>query len=149
MGFLNLSLDMQNLYLINYSFFYKGVFVVGGLLFALVYIFYWKVERETPTIFKSVGILRMFLTILSWGHIFMFPLTLLLMSPDYSLSKFLVSFMPIYFALGIGLAVSLLIDFFYYAPSVVVRICGFNLSNPKVNKLYNDLQRRYKKLGFR
>jgi len=147
MSFVNLSSDLQNIMLVQYNMFFKGFLFFGALLFAIVYLFYWKKEKEVPTVFYSVGILRSLLTILSWLHLLLSPLSLFLLNPEYTLANATVAFYPVYLTfLSIG-AITLMVDLFYYMPTVLLRMAGLDMGDPKIKKVHMKVQRYFKKNG--
>lgn len=147
MAFANLTTTTQNLLLVEYSFFFKATVFFGAVVFALFYLFYWKNEKEKPTVFYTVGILRLIISLLSWITLIMSPLILLLLSPDYELSLAVGWLIPTYLAfVTIGL-ITMVIDVFYYLPTVLLKYSGFDMHDPKINKVYSKVKKYFKKNG--
>jgi len=147
MTFTNLSADAQNILLVQYAFFFKSLLFFGGLLFAVFYLFYWKKEKELPTPFYSVGILRMIITIGSWLTLVLSPLMLLLLNPEYLLSSAVNVFYPIYLTFIIIGAIGLITDLFYFTPNLLLRIGGFDTDDKKVKDAYKIVKTYFKKNG--
>ena len=147
MTFTNLSADAQNILLVQYAFFFKSLLFFGGLLFAVFYLFYWKKEKELPTPFYSVGILRMIITIGSWLTLVLSPLMLLLLNPEYLLSSAVNVFYPIYLTFIIIGAIGLITDLFYFTPNLLLRIGGFDSDDKKVKDAYKIVKTYFKKNG--
>lgn len=147
MAFTNLTAEMQTLFLVQYSFMFKSTILFGGLIFALYYLFYWKKERELPTPFFSVGILRTIITIISWLTIFLFPLMLLLLNPQYELSSAVSAFFPVYLTLIILGCIGLMVDLFYFTPTLLLKIGGFDTGDKKVTDAFKIVRKYFKKNG--
>lgn len=147
MTFSNLTIEMQDLLLVQFSFVFKAVIIFGGLAFALFYLLYWKKNQEQPTPFYSVGIIRLLITILAILQIALFPLILLLLSPDYELSVGLGAFFPIYISLIIMAFVGIMADFFYFIPTYFLKLGGFDFHDKKINKAHKEMQKYFKKNG--
>ena len=147
MTFTNLSTEAQNILLVQYAFFFKSLLFFGGLLFAVFYLFYWKKEKELPTPFYSVGILRMIITIGSWLALVLSPLMLLLLNPEYILSSAVNVFYPIYLTFIIIGAIGLITDLFYFTPNLLLRIGGFDTDDKKVKDAYKIVKTYFKKNG--
>lgn len=145
MTFSNLTQTTQDLLLVEYSFFYKFVVLFGAFIFALFYLFYWKKEKEQPTPFYTVGVIRIILTCVSWVSIVLFPLILLLLSPDYALNTFIDWFVPLYVSFIIVGFVTIVVDSLYYLPTVLLKFGGFDMNDPKVNKVYNKIKKQFKR----
>ena len=145
MIFTNLTVTAQNLLITEFSFFYKFIVLFGVLFFAIFYLFYWKKEKEQPTSFYTVGCLRLIITVVSWVSIFMFPLSLLLLSPQYGLDTFVGWLIPLYLTfIGIGF-VTIIVDIFYYLPTVLLKFAGLDISDPKINKVYRKVKKQFKR----
>lgn len=147
MTFSSLSVDVQNLLMTQFTFFFKFVLLFGFLAFCCFYLFYWKPNHQKETIFYSIGLLRLFINSVSWFYIIMFPLVLFLMSPELSFSEIQDIFYPFYFILITLIFVGLLIDFMYYLPSLVVRAMGIDTNDKKVKKLYAMFNKYFRKNG--
>lgn len=147
MTFTNLTTEVQDLLLVQYSFFFKSTLFFGAIIFAVFYLFYWKKERELPTPFFSVGILRSIITIMSWLILFFSPLIMILLNPQYELSTAVTVFYPIYLTfITIG-CVSLTVDLFYFTPSLLLKIGGFDTGDQRVKKAFAVVKKYFKKNG--
>lgn len=147
MTFGNLTTEMQNLVLLQYSFTFKSVILFGGLIFAVFYLFYWKKEREMPTPFFSVGIMRSIITIISWLTLILFPLLLLLLNPQYELSNAVSAFFPVYLTLIILACIGLVVDMFYFTPTLLLKIGGFDTGDKRVDSAFKVVKQYFKKNG--
>ena len=147
MTFASLSVDTQNLLMTQFNFFFKIVLIFGFLAFACFYLFYWKPNKQKETVFYSLGMIRLFLNATSWAYLFMFPLALILLSPEFTFTQIQNVFYPVYFIMITLIGVGLLIDFTYYLPTVVVRMMGVNVEDKKVKKVYAMFNRYFKKNG--
>jgi magnesium-transporting ATPase (P-type) len=147
MTFANLTAEMQNLVLIQYSFMFKSVILFGGLIFAVFYLFYWKKEKELPTPFFSVGIMRSIITILSWLTLILFPLLLLLLNPEYELLNAVSAFFPVYLTLIVLACIGLIVDMFYFTPTLLLKIGGFDTGDKKVDSAFKVVKQYFKKNG--
>lgn len=147
MTFTSLSTDAQNILLTQFTFFFKFVLLFGFLAFSLFYIFYWKPNKQKETIFYSVGMVRLFLSTLTWIYIILFPLVLFLMSPQFSFQQIQDVFYPIYFIMITMIFIGLLVDFLYLLPAMVVKHMGLDIEDKKVKKFYAIVNRYFKKNG--
>lgn len=143
MAFTDLSTSLQDVLLVNYSFFFKSVLLFGGLSFAIFYLFYWKPEKEKKTVFYSVGMLRIIYTIFSWLILIFSPLMLLLLNPEYELSSAVNTFYPIYLTFIIIGGITLIVDMLYFIPSIMLKFGGLDTGDPKVRKAFKSLKRYF------
>jgi len=147
MSFANLTESTQVLFLVQYAFFFKSALFFGGLAFAIFYLFYWKKEKEQPTPFFSVGILRSIITITSWLVMFFSPLMLLLLNPQYELSSAVNVFYPIYLTFLVIGAIGLITDLFYFTPNLLLKIGGFDTNDKKVKDAFKIVKTYFRKNG--
>lgn len=147
MAFTNLTTEAQTILLVQYSFLFKSALLFAGVIFALFYLFYWKKEIEKPTPFFSVGILRTIITIGSWFILVFSPLMLLLLNPQYELSNAVETFYPIYLTFIIICGIGLIVDLFYFAPNLLLKIGGFDVDDERVRKAFKIVKTYFKKNG--
>lgn len=147
MSFANLSTQTQTLFLVQYAFFFKSALFFGGLAFAIFYLFYWKKEKEMPTPFFSVGILRTIITIMSWLILLFSPLILILLNPQYELATATAVFYPIYLTFLVIGGIGLITDLFYFTPNLLLRIGGFDTGDKKVKDAFKIVKTYFRKNG--
>lgn len=147
MAFENLSAEMQNLLLVEYNYTYKLIIIFGFFLFSLIYLLYWKANHEKPTAFYSVGYMRIILTILCSVYSVLLPLSILMLTPEFAFSAFVMVFNPIYIAILIILLILLLVDAFYFLPTIAMKVGGFDIGDPRVAKAYKAVKGFFKKNG--
>ena len=147
MAFANLTTEVQNLYLVQYSLMFKSVLLFGSVMFALFYLFYWKKNKEMPTPFFSVGILRSIITITSWLVLLFSPLMLLLLNPQYELSSAVNVFYPIYLTFLIIGGIGIITDLFYFTPNLLLKIGGFDTNDKKVKDAFKIVKTYFRKNG--
>ena len=148
MAFLNLSTELQEYILVEYGFYYKALVIFGSLAFAIFYIFYYKTNVERPTIYRSIGFLRLCLTIVSYVILYASPISFILLSPEFEVTAMYALVLPMYMLLLLVGLILLGLDFFYYAPSILLKMAGMDIEDPKVKKAYRELQSYFKKNGW-
>ena len=146
MTFINLSGELQELLLVQFGFFVKFLLFITLLIISLSYIFYFS-PNQKPTAWYSVMISRIILYAFSITFLFMSPLALLTLSPDYELISFLSAFYPLYLTIIIIIAIALIVDFFYYFPTIILKIGGIDINDPKVSRAYKKVKKFMKNNG--
>ena len=102
---------------------------------------------EKPTPFFSVGILRTIITIGSWLALIFSPLMLILLNPEYELSRAVETFYPIYLTFIIIGGIGLIVDLFYFTPNLLLKIGGFDVEDERVKKAFKIVKTYFKKNG--
>lgn len=147
MGFTNLSQQAQEVLLVQFSFFFKFSLLLGSLAFAVFYLFYWKKEKEQPTVFYSVAIMRTIITISSWLILIFSPILLVFLSPEYALETTINTVFPIYLTFIVLCAIGLMIDLFYYTPTLLIKFSGIDIQDKRVRKAYKVVKTYFRKNG--
>jgi magnesium-transporting ATPase (P-type) len=126
-----LSTELQNIVMFNYSVLMRFLLVGGLFLFSLVYLFYWKPYVESKTAFWSVMLARTLLTATSFFSLIMSPFLWLLLDPLYSYSDFLTTYFMIYLVMLLILAVVLLLDFYYWGFAFLAKMVNIDMHSEK------------------
>lgn len=85
--------------------------------------------------------------VISWIFILFSPLALLTLSPDFDLINFLNGFYPFYLTILVIIGITLIVDFFYLLPTLLLKIGGVDIGDPKVSRAYKKLKRFMKNNG--
>jgi len=87
MSFDTLSVELQNIYLVNHSYITKWFAFLTIIFLSCLYIFViWKNQEQTK--FFTVAIMRIFFFGVSVAYLVSSPLLLLVMSPEYDFYSF-------------------------------------------------------------
>ena len=138
MAFDNLTVEMQNLVLVNFEFFAKIflTLVVFGLTAS--YIFYFS-KRFQPTPFILVSLLRGVTYVVSWVVLTSLPLWIFFVNPKVSLDimlRFLfISYTIFYLVVGILFFINIV----YFVPMLVMRYGNFDIDKARTKGFIDKL----------
>lgn len=134
MAFSDLALDAQAMVLSNHSYLLKWFVWLLLIFLSCYYLFFLRKEHKETSYF-TIGILRVFTSILSFVFLVTTPLTILLMSPEYDFYDFYMIPMSFYSIVLSLMFVFWVIDFFRYAPQVFLQLAGMDMDDPTVSRI--------------
>jgi len=135
---------IEDVLLVMFEMFAKIVLSFGLFAFSLIYIFIisknWK-----KTAFFTVGFARTLMYYTSWVVLFVAPLGLILISPEFPASTFyLVIMIPYLTYTGLIIMIASW-ETWFYLPNLILRISGVDTSTPRIRKGMAQINRFLKK----
>lgn len=136
MTWTDLSLELRNIYLQEFSSFAKWIVFLTLLILSSIYVFYiWK--RHTPTNYFSVAIRRIFFFCLSWATLVSTPFLLIGLSPEYSFWEFYQLPLTIYSIILSLVLIGFAVDIIRFGIPVFFKFGGLDFKDPKVREVYD------------
>lgn len=148
MSYDNLSSELQYVLLANHSYMTKWLVFFVLIFLSAFYVFVlWKKHKKTK--YVTTAIVRFFIFSLSIVYLFVSPLTLLLMTPEYSFLEFYTLPLMIYSIFVVILLILLFIDFIRYGAFVMLGLAGLDMDDENVKEIVRqmDNSKHFLKLG--
>ena len=143
-----LSPELQEIVLFNYRYSSSLFFIFCIFVVSIIYIFYYKNNVEKPTKSFAVGISRILFTIMAYVTIFLTPFAKFLVNPAVEENAFINVFIIFYYTYISFFVLILIFDFLRYAPFLMLKLGGFDIKDPEVDKVYRTLENEFNKLPF-
>ena len=144
--FSSLTTEFQNVLMFNYKYISETFFLLFIFGLGLFYLFYYKKNIEKETASFMVGTLRFIFTCLSWVNIPLTPFILYFLNPSLETNTFISVYQVIYISMFIIGVLVLLIDGMYFLPTVILKMAGLDINDPRVNKVYLSLKKETNKI---
>ena len=142
MAFTDLSLAQQNIIMLNFEMWGKAFLLVIPLLLSLLYIYYfWERKTQTPYILAASW--RALWYWMSKIYIFLFPLTLFFMYPQFELANLLQLLVTFYAIAIIVIMITAILNALYYTPVIMLRYGGFNIDIRGNNKALDMIEKQW------
>jgi len=143
MAFENLPQVAQDLVMTNFYFGAKTFLLLFVFAFSFAYLYYFK-ERQKPTAFFLVGIIRTLLYGLSFVYVWNFPLLILFVYPQVAFDL-LIKFMLVFYWIGFSIfAFVILLNVIYFSPFALIKFAGMDLDNPRINSIVSKMLNKSK-----
>ena len=140
MSWTELDLELQNIYLQQFSTFSKWLVFSILIGISLLYLlFLWK--RQKPTNYFSVAVRRIFLFGVSIATLLSSPFMLIGMSPEYSFWDFYQLPLTIYGIILSIVTIGFIIDIIRFGIPVLLKFGGLDWNDSKVKEVYSSLKK--------
>ena len=139
MAFENISLELQNIYLQEFSNFAKWLVLIIFLSLSALYIFYiWKHQKKT--IFVTTAVMRSILYVLSIACILSSPYLVILMSPQYSFWEFFTLPLTLYSVFFIVFLIICGVDLLRYGIPLLLKFGNMDMKDSNVEELMRNIE---------
>jgi len=139
MAFYNISYDMQQLFLQDFSNNTKWFIFLVLIGLSILYVFLIH-PRQEKTIYWIVAVRRIFFYLGGMSYLLVSPYTILTMSPEYSFFDFMLLPLAVYSVLLSILILACFIDLIKYGVPVLLRYANMDYNDPNVSKVMNMIK---------
>jgi len=143
-----LSSELQEIIKFNYQYFSNFFFLLMIFIISCTYIFYIKPYFETKTPYMSKGIMRLFLTGVSYISLFLTPFMAFFINPEISDNAIINTYMIIYTTYLTLIIILSILDALRYTPSVILKYGGIDIGDKDGNRVFKNINDEMEKLPF-
>jgi len=139
MAWLDLTLELRNIYLQEFSSFAKWFVFIILISLSALYLFVIS-KNQKPTNYFSIATGRIFLYLLSFATLLGSPFLFIGMSPEYSFWEFYQLPLTIYGIITSIVLIGFVVDIIRFGIPVLMKFGGLDFKDPKVREVYNQLK---------
>ena len=143
MFFDTIPTELQNIYMVQFEFLMKFLFI-GFIVFICIY---WinKTKKQEKTPYLLVGLLRGMGSLTSYGVLFLMPIfSIYMLYPQFEWNILLQVFTIGYIVLIFIVTTVFILNVLYFTPTYLLGLAGLDLDAERNSKLMNELE----KIGF-
>jgi len=140
MAFENISLELQNIYLQEFSNFSKWLVLIIFLALSTIYVFHiWKNQKKTISV--MIAVMRAIAYVLSVICLLTSPYLLILMSPQYSFWEFFLLPLTLYSIFFLIFAITCGVDLIKLGVPALLKFGNLDMKDPNINELMRNVEK--------
>jgi len=142
MAFTDFSAEFQNVLLQNFDLSAKYYIIFSILAFSLIYLFYWKPNKEEQTPYWSVGIVRLVATKSSQLFLLCSPFFILYFTPQNTIWNLFGTLLNIYLPIFLIVLIFSVMEFWHFGFHYILNAMGMKTDDPKVKLFLRKINKR-------